>query len=338
MMMRRTKFSGWLAVCWLLFAPAVPAGEIIEEIVAKVNGEIITMSDYETQEEGMVAEAYRELTGDELDSYLEQMRKNLLLSMIDRKILVDQAQRIYDLDVMANVFVEQFKEQQNINTDAELEQLLTQEGMTVAQLKTRLVDMSAPDEVIRFEVRSRISVSEAEIEAFYQQNQDKLMQPAVATLREIVLLAPEGSNRDERLAEAQAVRARVVGGEDFAEVATEVSEAGTAAEGGLLGEMKQGDLAEHLAGPAFEIPVGSVSEIIETSYGFHILKVDEREAKHVTPLADLHDRIRDLLEQNKFGAELDAYLMKVRAESEWCVKQKYVDKLELTDVAACEEI
>ena len=337
-MTRRTKFVGLLAVCWMLFAPAASTGEIVEEIIAKVNGDIITKSDYDKQAEVLLEEAYRELTGAELDAYLEQMRKNLLLSMIDRKILVDQAQRIYDLDVMGDVFIQQFKEEQNISTDLELEQLLGQEGMSIAQLKQRLIEMSAPDEVIRFEVRSRISVSGAEVETFYQENKDNLMQPAVVTLREIVVLAPEGSDRSERLAQAEAARRRVIDGEDFAEVAEELSEAGTAAEGGLLGEMKQGDLAKHLAGPAFELPVGSVTEIIETSYGFHILKIEAREAAHATPLADVHDRIHDLLEQNKYSAELDAYLVKVRSESEWCVKQKYQEQLRMPEVNPCEEI
>ena len=337
-MIRRNKLAGLLAVCWMLFAPVTSAGEILEEIVAKVNGKIITKSDYEAQAAVLVEEAYRELTGDELDAYLEQMRKNLLLSMIDRKILVDQAARIYDLDNMGNIFIEQFKSEQNIATDAELEELIKPEGMTIEQLKQRLIEMSAPDEVIRFDVRSRISVSEAEIEAFYQENQDKLMQAAVVTLSEIVILAPAGSDRSERLELARATRQRVVDGEDFAEVAKEVSEAGTAAEGGLLGEKLKGDLADHLAGPAFEIPVGSVSEVIETSYGFHILKVDQRVANHVTPFDEVHDRIRELLEQNKYGAELDAYLLKIRAESEWCVKQKYQEKLRMTEVDTCEEI
>jgi parvulin-like peptidyl-prolyl isomerase len=322
----------------MLFAPAASTGEIVEEIIAKVNGDIITKTDYDKQAEVLLEEAYRELTGAELDAYLEQMRKNLLLSMIDRKILVDQAQRIYDLDVMGDVFIEQFKQEQNISNDLELEQLLGQEDMSIAQLKQRLIEMSAPDEVIRFEVRSRISVSGAEVETFYQENKDNLMQPAVVTLREIVVLAPEGSNRSERLALAEAARRRVVDGEDFAEVAEELSEAGTAAEGGLLGEMKQGDLAKHLAGPAFELPVGSVTEVIETSYGFHILKIEEREAKHATPLADVHDRIHDLLEQNKYSTELDAYLVKVRSESEWCVKQKFQEQLRMANVNPCEEI
>ena len=98
------------------------------------------------------------------------------------------------------------------------------------------------------------------------------------------------------------------------------------------------DLAKHLAGPAFELPVGSVTEVIETNYGFHILKIEEREAQHATPLADVYDRIHDLLEQNKYSAELDAYLVKVRSESEWCVKQKFQEQLRMADVNPCEEI
>ena len=67
-MIRWNKLAGLLAVCWMLFAPVTSAGEILEEIVAKVNGKIITKSDYDAQESVLVEEAYRELTGDELDA------------------------------------------------------------------------------------------------------------------------------------------------------------------------------------------------------------------------------------------------------------------------------
>jgi parvulin-like peptidyl-prolyl isomerase len=338
MIRQLNRYAGLLAVCCITIAPLAQGGEVLEEIVAQVNGDIITKSDYEVQQEALVAEAYRELTGDELDTYLEQMRKSLLMSMIDRKILVDQAQRIYDLDVMGNAFLEQFKQQQNITNDSDLEKLLAQEGMSVEDLKLRLVEMSAPDEVIRFEVRSRVSVSDAEIEAFYAENQDKLMQPGQVTLREIVLLAPEGTDRAARREEAQAVRRRVVeGGEDFAAVAEEVSEAGTRSKGGMLGEMKKGDLAEHLAGPAFATPIGSVSDVIVTSYGFHILQVEARELEHVTPLEEVRGRLREVLQQSKFAKELEAYLVKVRAESEWCVNEKYRQQFSIPQANACEE-
>jgi len=337
LMIRRTKLAGLLAVCWVLLAPAAFAGEILEEIVAWVNGDIITKSDYDDEEEVVVAQAYRELTGEELDLYLEEVRTSLLLSMIDRKILVDQAQRIYDLDTMGGVFLEQFKEQQEIKTDEELERLLQQEGMTIEDVTQRLVEMRAPDEVIRFEVKSRVSVSEREIEAFYEENKEKFLQPAEVTLREIVLLAPEGTNKAEARTKAEAARQRVVDGADFAEVAQEVSESGSRESGGLLGTFKRKDLAEHLAVVAFELPVGEVSDLIETSYGFHILKVESRAAAEITPLEDVHDRIGDVLEQMKFGAELDAYLVKVRGESEWCVKQKYKEQLGIDDAPACED-
>ena len=138
---------------------------VVEEVVAWVNGDIITMSEYQEQEQAVLAQLYRQYTGVELDAALKEVRAGLLMQMIDRKILVDQAERLYDIDVMGNVFLDFFKEQQNISSDAEFEELLKEEGLTINDVKARLIDMQAPDEVIRFEVTSRISLSELEIEA-----------------------------------------------------------------------------------------------------------------------------------------------------------------------------
>jgi parvulin-like peptidyl-prolyl isomerase len=328
---------GLLTLVCLLATPLSLGGEIVDEIVAWINGEIITMSDYKEEEQVVLAQAYRDLTGAELDQYLVDMRENLLMQMIDRKILADQAQRIYDLNTMGGVFLEQFKEQQNIASDDELEMLLEQEGMSIEDLTTRLVEMFAPEEVIRFEVSSRISVSDGEVEAFYEANKNRFVRAAEVTLREIVILAPEGTDKSEALARAEAARQRVLDGVDFAEVATEVSDSGSSENGGLLGTMMRKDLAEHLAEAAFETPVGEVSEIIEASYGFHILFVEERAEDELRPLEEMQDRIREVLHQSKYATELEAYLTKVRDESEWCVKKKYQDKLQIPNATTCDE-
>lgn len=311
-----------------LSAQPVPGGEIIEEIVAWVNGDIITRSELEREEQILLAEVYRRFTGAELDEQARKAKAELLDRMIDQKILLQKASRLYDMSKMGDGLLESFKEQQKITTDEDLSRLLKQEGMTVEGLKRRLVDMYAPEQVIRFEVVGRISVSDKEVEAYYADHPEAAEIPAEATLREIILLADSEPKKEERRAEAGKVRERAAApGADFAEVAKEVSEAGTRDGGGLLGKVGKGDLSPQLEQVAFTLPVGEVSPVLETPYGFHLLKVDARTDATRKPLEEIKEQLRTKIENQKYDESLQAFLKKARAESEIRVKEQYQGRL-----------
>jgi len=302
--------------------------ELFEEIVAWVNGEIITMSEMEREEQAMVAEAYRRYTGDELDESVQRLRAGLLVEMIDRKILLDRAKAMFtDLEGIKDAYFQGFKESQGVTSDAEFESMLQQEGLTIESFKLRLLEMYAPEEVLRYEVGNRISVSDAEVEAFYKENPQRFVLDDVVTVREIVLLADTDAKKDAKRAEAEQVVERARAGEDFAELAKEISEAGTKAEGGLLGELKRGDLSDQLETVAFGLETDQVSDPIETRYGFHILKVEESVVGERILLDDARERLREFLEDQKYEEDLEAFRKKMRAEAEWCVKAKYKDRV-----------
>jgi peptidyl-prolyl cis-trans isomerase SurA len=325
------KLTGTIAaslmLAALLTAPGPARAELVEEIVAWVNGEIITMSELEEEEQAMMSEIYRRFTGEELDEQMRRLREELLIQLIDRKILLSKAQTMFDIDAMGEVFYEGFMEQQNINDEAELEAALAREGMTVEDLKRRLVENFAPDEVLRHEVGSRVAVTDKEMQQYYADHPDDFVVPAEVTIREIVLLANDEEVRAQRRPEAEEIQARAVAAEDFAALAREVSEAGTQADGGQLGPLKKGELSEQLEEIAFGLPVGEVSELLEMPYGFHIIKIETRSEETIAPIEEIGEQLRRWLEDRKFQEQREAYLEKARAEAEWCVKPKYADRL-----------
>jgi parvulin-like peptidyl-prolyl isomerase len=339
--MRSVQSAAWVAlvVAGSLAAPAATRAEIVEEIVAWVNGDIITLSEYREEEKERVADVYRRFSGEDLDRELEQARKTLLINMIDRKILVHHARALgYDIDKMGDVFLDQFMAQQNIDTREELEEMAARDGMNLDQVKNRLVEMYAPEEVVKVEVTNRVSVSDAEVREFYENNPEAFFVEGEVTLREIVLLADNAEKKAERRATAQDIWQRASSSELFAPLAKEFSEAGTAEKGGELGPLKRSDLSETLAEVAFSLPVGSVSELMETPYGFHIVKVVSRTDDHTTPLEEVADRIRNYLRDQKFKTQLEAFLEKARAESEWCVKPKHQHLLSIPAPPPCERL
>lgn len=324
---RRGAFlaAGW-AMGVLLFCRSARA-EVIEEIVAWVNGEIISRSDMEQEEQMLLAEFYRRFTGTELDEQVRKARSELLDRMIDRKILLQRASRLYDVGKMGSELLDSFKEQQKVKSNEELQRLLAQEGMTLDELKARLVEMYAPEAIIRFEVIGRISVSDQEVETYYKSHPEIFEEPARVTLREIVLLA-EGEAKEKRRPEIERIRERVTApGADFEAVAREASEAPTKGSGGLLGTVGKGDLAPEIEQAAFSVPVGDVSPVIEFPHGFHLVKVESRTDARSKPLDDVKEQVRSKIEDEKYSRQLQDYLTKARAESEVVVKDKYKGRL-----------
>jgi len=219
-----------------------------------------------------------------------------------------------------------------------LEAIARRDGMDLDQVKTRLVEMYAPEEVINMEVTKRVSVSDSEVAAFYENNQETFFVEGEVTLREIVLLADNDEKKAERRSSAQEIWQRATSGELFGPLAKEFSDAGTASNGGEFGPLKKSDLSEMLVEAAFTLPIGGVSELMETPYGFHIIKVVSRMEDHTEPLEEVSDRIRNYLRDQKFKTDLEAFLERARAESEWCVKPKHQHLLSVPAPPPCERL
>ena len=305
--------------------------EVVDEIVAKVNDDIVTKSDLDTEEQGMLQDLYRRFSGAELDGKVAEAKKELLRRLVDRRVLVQRAAHIFDMTKMQDFYLESFKDQQNIKSDKDLEKLLTEQGMTMADLKTRLVEEFSPQQVIRAEVADRIAVSEKDARAYYEAHSADFDIPAQATVSEIVIKAADPERETKRGA-AEAVRARVsAAGADFAAVAAEVSDAGTKKAGGLLGTVKKGDLAEALEKAAFTIPVGDVSPVIEAGYGFHILKVDARTDEALKPFDDVKAEIENRIQNDRFAVEYKNYLKKAWTEATIWISPRYQARLSPSD-------
>ena len=134
---RRPPLRALLAFA-LLGAAGAARAEMVEEIVAFVNGDIITRSEFEQEEQLMVAEAYRRYTGTELDERVKALRASMLIDMVDRRILLAKAQLMFkDLEGIKKIYYEGFKENQKIKSDAEFEEMLKAEGRVAMGLPKR---------------------------------------------------------------------------------------------------------------------------------------------------------------------------------------------------------
>jgi len=210
--------------------------------------------------------------------------------------------------------------------------------MTEETLRKQLIQTFAPDEVVRFEVSSRVSVADHEVDAYYAEHPGEFRNEDQADLREIVLMADSESKRAERRDEAQQLHASLTA-ENFIQIATNSSEAGTQSKGGHLGLVKRGDLSETLEQVAFGLTSGSISDLLEVPYGFHILYADTVRIGTNKSLEEVREELRFRLEDERYQAKLSEFMLRARGESEWCVKPNFVATLPAKHAdKVCEEM
>lgn len=328
-----------VALAVLLTTPSATRAELVEEIIAWVNGDIITLLDYQDELQYRTGELYRSHTGEQLDQQVELLQKTLLLELIDEKILGQQAQALgYDTDKLGEWLLEGFMSANNISSPEELEKLLAEQGLDLEETKQQILAKGLPGQVIQSEVYNRVSVGDHELEAYYNDNLDAFQVDGEVVLREIVLLADTDEKKNETRPRAQEIWQRATTEDDFGALAKEFSDAGTSEVGGEFGPLKRSDLSELLVEPAFMLPEGSVSELMETPYGFHILKVETRIDDRVKPLEEVREELRRYLREHKFREELASFMERTRSESEWCVKSKHVELLSVPAPPPCERL
>ncbi|MFP3981795.1 MAG: SurA N-terminal domain-containing protein [Desulfobacterales bacterium] len=167
---------------------------------------------------------------------------------------------------------------------------------TRPKVKARYISFSPED------YRGEVDVSESAIEDYYQSHKSEFTSEETVTARHILLKVPE--NADEKTVQetrkkALEISEKARSGRDFAELAREFSEGPSAGEGGDLGTLKKDDTVEPFADKAFSMEAGEISEPVRTRFGFHIIKVEERQQPSAKPLEEVKDTIRDKLALQK---------------------------------------
>ena len=321
----RNAIAAVIATALLAVSPRPARSEVIESIVARVNDDIISQSELAEAEHGVIEEIYSKNKGDALQKELARANMELLRDLITKKLLIQQAERLYDITKMQDAFVRQFKEQQKIGSNVDLEKILKEEGMTLDDFKARLIEINAPSSVVDMEVRDKISVSDAEIEKYYAEHQKDMSSADKASYREIVL--PVGDDREAALARAQALTARARGGEDFGDIAKDASQVDPSVRGKVLGPFLRGELAPEIETAVFSMKPGDVSDPVVAGSAVHVIRLETRDVSVAPTLASVRDKIYDGLEAHKFETALREYLETLWRNSDIHVADDYVPRI-----------
>jgi peptidyl-prolyl cis-trans isomerase SurA len=324
----------------LLAALAVPMqAQILERVLVKVNGDIITQTELEEKQTAAIRARIGggELKPDiatnteELKKAMDEVTPQLLVEAIDELLLLQMGkEKGYHLsDEQFNSWLQNLRKEQNLQDDQKFNAALKQEGMTVDDLRKNVEKQFMVGQVQRDEVGSKLSITEEEARQYYLTHKDEFVQPATVTLREILLEVPTTSKggqatvnvgKDDEVAQqAAAVRARIVGGEDFAKVAAEVSAAASKSNGGLIGPINLAEVSPSLQQLIAKMKPGDVTEPLRVTSGFQILKLETLKPAAPQPFESVRDLVADKVHDARQQVEVRKFLARMRGQAiiEW---------------------
>lgn len=282
--------------------------ELVERVIVRVNGDIVTQSEFEARQVAAVQQA--RIGASEVERYLRENNSRILQEAVDELLLVQRAAELgYKVPASyLDEVIEGIKKENNIANDDDLRAQLRREGMSIADLRRNIERSVLRRQVLQRELESKTVVSEAEAKADYEQHlSDYTREPSVH-LEEIFLKGEDGATK----ARASALVARARAGESFTDLAKAQSQGATAASGGDLGEVARGDLSPDLASLAFSLEAGGISEPVLQGGGYRILKVVEKKDGSVVPFAEAREEINRRLSQTRIAAVYEEYLAGLR--------------------------
>jgi len=307
-------------------------GKVVEEIVARVNNDIITTSELD-KAKAQDADSARDqcqgrCTQEQLQTAVDDAQKFALRDLIDQSLLTQRGKDM-DINVEPEVVkqLDQIRQQNKLKDMDELEKAVTAQNLNWEDFKSNIRNHLLTQEVIRREVGSHITIGHDEEKKYYDEHQkDFVKQEQVAlSAIEVKTEGKKESEIPELKAKAQKLHDRVRDGEEFGELAKRFSDGATAQQGGFLGVYKRGELSKELEDTVFSMKKGQMTDVIETKQGFLILKVLERYEEGLQPFEKVENEIQDRLYSERMEPALRDYLKTLREQSYVVVKPGYQD-------------
>lgn len=314
------------AIAALLLAGHIEA-QVIEQVLVNVNGDILTLSDFERLQVDALRER-RELAAvapnsPQFAQAVAEVTPQLILGAVDELLWVQRA-REHGWQMtkeQVTTIISDIRKQNGLEDDAAFHKALQSEGMSEEQLRRDIERRNLVQQAQTVDVAEKISVTNEEIRAFYETNPALFTTSPEITLREIVIAVPvtdKGINvaqEEEARAKAEDVRKRLLAGEPFTRLVTEVSTSTTKNNGGLLPPIKPEDLAPELRDMFDAMQVGDISDVKHTTRGYQIFKLESRSETKIRTVDEARGEIVRRIADQKGQGEMVRYLEKLRSQA-----------------------
>jgi parvulin-like peptidyl-prolyl isomerase len=291
------------------------ASEVIEEIVAIVNDDIITLSQYKQYHDSLYQMLRTQFQGEEFDKQYSMVKGEIINSMITDLLLL-QAAKEKQLNVAEQVknTIENLKKENNIESDAQLREELRRQGMDYEQFAKQIEDNLLRQAVIYTEVDRSIVLDESEIVNYHKLHPEEFIEPEEFKIRAIYL-ASEGQGNDDLKAKREEISGKVNGGEDFAALAGEYSDSPLKENEGDLGHFQKGQLEKVLEEAVVKLKPGETTPWINAKNGWYLMKLEEKKESRLKSFEEVKKQIEDKLFQQKRNKKVEEFLKGLREKS-----------------------
>ena len=324
-----------LVVIAVSVATGIARGEIIEQILVKVNGEIFTKSDLEQRQvaalrqKGQAIDLKSDPANVQLRKALDEITPQIMVDAVDEILIVQRGKELgYKMaDEQFKKVVDDIRRENKIDTDEQFQAALKAESMTLTDLRRNLERNMIFQRVQQNEVLGKIGVTEDEGRKYYETHLNEFTTQPSVTLREILVSVPADASKGLNVAVDEAARAKAdeirkrvtTGGEDFEKLATDISDSPSKANAGLIGPLSLNDLSPDLRTFVATMKPGGVGDVIRNPRGYQILKLETMTAVQTMPFEQAREQISERVFTDKRKGEFQKYLEKLRAQAiiEW---------------------
>ena len=313
---RRMLAAAWLAVTAVL---AAPAAQVVEEIVAVVNDDVITLSQFKEEWQSRVEMLRAQLQGEELDKQIEALKGEIIEILITDLLLLQKGRELArdrGLNVAEQVrtYIENLKKQNNFSSDDDLRRALQQQGLSYDSWRKQLEESFLRQAVIVSEVDRTIVLDDSQVVQYYKEHPAEFTQPTEYKLR-AVYLALEGRSAEDLEARRREVSDRLKAGQAFEAVAKELSDPPLKESGGDLGRFKKGELETTLEQAVDKLKPGETAPWLEAKNGWYLLKVEERVESYLKPFEEGKKDVEEKLFNTRREKKIVEYLKDLRQSS-----------------------
>jgi peptidyl-prolyl cis-trans isomerase SurA len=299
-------------------APPTDSESVVDRVICVVNSDAVTLYELDEAEAYTLYEAKQQPpTGEERVAF----RDKVLAGIIEKRLQIQQAERekLTVEDAEMRVEIDEIQKKLGAKTDAEFEAMVKAQGLSVEGVKKRLREQLLVERIKRRKVSLRISVTEEDIDQYLNANREKLETGLSFEARHVLFLPTAGAGEDGWQAarqRAEDVYTRVMGGDDFGELAREFSDdTATAKNGGRLGILKRGELAPDIEKAILRLSPGEHSSPFRSEVGYHLFELESKETLAGEQLGQARNQIRDILYKQKYDVRLNEWLVEIRGKA-----------------------
>ncbi|MBN2373684.1 peptidylprolyl isomerase [bacterium] len=297
---------------------AIPFDEKEDFMVADVNGTIITGLELKQEMDNIIRQFGDKISPGQMNIMRARLKEKALENLVNKTLFLQEAER------------------QNIKPDAKSIDneisIIASRYPTMKEFTEQLESLGISEEKLRQEIERNLKIKgllnlemppledakEEEINAFYRENPDNFRMPERVRASHILISVDPDDGPEKKEEKRQSLlklRDEINNGADFMQVAQENSDCPSKSRGGDLGYFDRGKMVKPFEDAAFQLKIGELSDIVETTFGYHIIKLTDRQDAKVIPVEDARDKIISLINNQKKGQAINDYLLKLRSSA-----------------------